>query len=349
MIIVFFVIGALALLVTVLLFGFVGCGAIAGLDNYELDVTDDYPSAIFATASTTGNLVAYWRLGEPTSLTVPSAGGAAKSQVGGYDGDYGVLAPVMTPDNQRFSDKTPGKIILGSPGLLKNQNSTVTNTCVNFDGGFVQVPFDDHLNPGQFTLEAWVFVPMVTGEYYRCLVESTGSQGLGPKLTGWGLYLGPKDNPPDPNNLVDAYWQVWMGDGTNFNRVAVANNPVKAPNLAYLVLTFDGKRLLLFLYYPDTGQGVAQSDTLALRANVAKFQRNDTSKAGQGDFFIGAGNNLFPSAGLPSQRLYPFKGQIQEVTLYNVSLVQGPCQNQQTFDCQGYKTLVTHELSGGNV
>jgi hypothetical protein len=335
----YFVIGALALLAAVLLFGCVGCG----LSDVGTGPSDNYPELI----TQTSGLIAYWRLGEPHSTPVPSSGGAAKSQIGGYDGDYRILAPVMTPDNQRFSDQTPGKIILGSAGLLKNQNSTVTNTCVNFDGGFVQVPFDDHLNPGQFTLETLVFVPIVTGEDYRCLVESTGPQGLGPKSTGWGLYLGPKDNPPDPNNLMDAYWQVWMGDGTTFNRVAVSSNPAKVLNLAYLVLTFDGKRLLLFVYN-GSGQGVDSADTLAARFNVAKFQRNDTSKAGQGDFFIGAGSNLFPSAGPPSQRLYPFRGQIQEVALYNVSVVKGACQNQQALDCQGYMTLVNHVLSSGN-
>ena len=75
---------------------------------------------------------------------------------------------------------------------------------------------------------------------------------------------------------------------------------------------------------------------------MTTFKRNDTSMAGGGDFFIGTGSNLFPSVGSPHQRLYPFKGKIQEVALYNKDLSGGPP------DYPGVTTtLGPHEVAGG--
>ena len=83
------------------------------------------------------------------------------------------------------------------------------------DGGYVQIPANDALNPSAFTFECWIdltgFDQEPEGNYY-CLVESTGpANGVDPRSTGFGLYLGPKD----PNAPAGPYfWQVWMGDGT---------------------------------------------------------------------------------------------------------------------------------------
>ena len=51
----YFLIGALALLVTELLFGFVGCGFSASVGS----PSQDYPTSVKSTA----DLVAYWRPG----------------------------------------------------------------------------------------------------------------------------------------------------------------------------------------------------------------------------------------------------------------------------------------------
>ena len=44
------------------------------------------------------------------------------------------------------------------------------------------------------------------------------------------------------------------------------------------------------------------------------FQSQRRLTDGKGDFFIGAGSNL--TSNPSTQRLYPFKGKIQEVALY---------------------------------
>src|SRR5215471_4548264 len=128
-------------------FGAIGCAAILDLDDVS------YAATYHKTITDETTLVAYWRLGEPNSTPVPSTG-TAKSETGSHSGDYQKLTAVATVDKTRHSPPTAGIITLGQrPGLLsKFSNDTGMQT----DGGFVRVPFDDQLNPGTFTFEAWV-------------------------------------------------------------------------------------------------------------------------------------------------------------------------------------------------
>jgi hypothetical protein len=336
----YFVMGALALLVTLLLFGFVGCGA-------HLSAPD--PGEYATKVESTQGLVAYWRLGESSATAVPSSGGAAKDGAkdpypGDFPGDYSKLVPVSTANDQLHSPATLGEIILGkSPGLLEVPSQAYF-PCIDTDGGYVQVPWHDELNPPQFTLEAWVSpIAGVDSKYFYCLAESTGPQGLGPKKTGWGLYLGPSDlTNPDPAGPL--FWQVWMGDGTKLNRVAIAKPGFSQLRLTYLALTFDGSQnLQLWVYFPDTNMDINLLETSALDIPNPPiiFHRNDASPDGQGDFFIGTGSNL-TSIPFSFDRLYPFKGKIQEVALYKTDLSAPNNTGVQTI-------LATHELSGGNL
>ena len=95
----YFLLGALAVLAALLLFGFVGCG----LDVIGTGAAAaDYPTTI----SQTPGLVAYWRLQEPSSTPVPSSGGAAKCQnTPAFNGDYFKLNPTARPDEQHQSDQ----------------------------------------------------------------------------------------------------------------------------------------------------------------------------------------------------------------------------------------------------
>jgi Concanavalin A-like lectin/glucanases superfamily len=258
--------------------------------------------------------------------------------------------PPAPADTQRLSNQTPGTLALGvTPGLLE---LLPTSTCMRVNGGFVQIPFSPALNPPQaFSLEAWV-VPFDGGGsagpvYYQCLVENTGPTGLGPRTGGWGLYIGPylpADPPVDPPGSP-YYWQVWMYDNTNvYHQIALSNTPVVANKLSYVVLTFNQGQnsgplnVQLFVYIPDTNQDLTLNAVRALGGTVNGFQANTS-----GDFFIGAGSNLFPNAGPPAQPLYPFNGEIQEVALYNVDLSGGPP------NYEGVSTILgVHEAAGGN-
>ena len=86
---------ALAVLVILPLFGFIGCsfhGTAITTGHYDQIVKH------------TPGLVAYWQLGESSPVPVPSSGGAAVDQKGGFDGDYRVLAPAAA-DAQRHSPR----------------------------------------------------------------------------------------------------------------------------------------------------------------------------------------------------------------------------------------------------
>jgi hypothetical protein len=357
----YFLMGALAVVITVLLFGFVGCDVVFGLDpvpppNTTPPPPDDYPAVVQATP----DLVAYWRLGEPpppattilpASMPIPpGAEKSAKDAFGGFDGYYFKLNPVTTPDYARKSPPTTGTVTLGvTPGLLEANNQE-NDPCPYLDGGFVQVPWDAHLNPQAFSLEAWVSPdPALDPQFYYCLAESTGPAGLSPRKTGWGLYLGP--DPGNPGHLV---WQVWMVFNNTFNQVAVGkydflkdagNQVISQLRLTYLVLTFDGvHNVQLWLYFPDIDMDLDALETPYLNITMPNFTflPNDVSPNGQGDFVIGAGSNLFPVLGVPPQRLYPFKGRIQEVALYKSDLSAPNNAGVQT-------TLRQHEMAGGNL
>lgn len=371
MVVLYFLMGALALLVTVALFGFAGCTPFGSNDppNPEPPPPPATPppgsgnppgsgtplpdlGAYGNWVVRTNDLVAYWRLGDPAAVTVlkasasdPIPAGAAKTakdSFNGYDGYHFKLNPVTTPDYVHHSPQTTGEVIPGvTPGLL--QIAPQDNLpCLQLTGGFVQVPWDNHLNPPAFTLEAWVSpdpamfdtTPGVQ-QFYFCLAESTGPSGLGQRKTGWGLYLGP-ENPVVP--LGQLFWQVWMGDGSKFNQVAVANAGRTQLTLTYLVLTFDGaQNLQLWVYYPEINQDITDLDKPVLKKliNPFTFHVNDSTADGNGKFIIGAGSNLFPTVGTPTQRLYPFRGKIQEVALYK-SVVPG-------------NILESHFLAGGNL
>ncbi len=344
MIVVLLFLGALALLVTLLLFGFVGCS----LDTMGECTSCDY-SATIETVPGPPALVSYWRLGDSTPL--PSATGAAHDEVGGNNGTYETLSAPANPTH--YSPPAAGVATAGeTPGILELYPS---DPCFDTKGGagFVQVPFKPELNPAQFTFEAWVSPDPTLpadGNFY-CLAESTGPPGFSGPQTGWGLYLGPSaagasDGP---------YWQVWMGSGPqligpSFNRVAIANgsdNPTQL-KLTYLALTFDASNnLQLWLYYPDTNQNLDCNGVRGAQASVGTsfVPNNDPSQGGGGDFFIGTGSNLVPTAPPPTTRLYPFKGKIQEVALYNVTLVPPPAPG---VPC-ALETLGIHESAGGNL
>lgn len=328
----YFCIGALALLAAILLFGFVGCESFGTAAS---GMEADYPTTI----QKTPDLVAYWRLGD-----LPSGSpGDMKDALGKFNGDHHQYpAPITTPDNIQHSPVTTSHVNYGeTPGLLELSPSS---PCLDVDGGWVLVSFDDLLNPPQFTLEAWVAPdPLMAKGFFHCFAQSAGPGfSASQQKTGWGLFLGPDDpnkTPPD-----DFFWQVWMGDGAQFKRVAIANGtdcPTRL-RLTYLALTFDGTNLQLWLYYPDNKQQLDIQHLRGAQAKVTTFKRNDTSPIGQGPFMIGVGFPLFTGGGPYSLPIYPFKGKIQEVALYKRDLSAPNNAGVQA-------TLAAHEMAGGNL
>jgi hypothetical protein len=322
-------IAPLAVLVVVLLFAFVGCSSFGSADLPAAS-GDKYPPAVQAEPS----LVAYWRLQEPAGTIVApippgtTVPGIAKDEQGAHPGKYFHFKQPTNQDTKRLSAANPGVLNLAeTPGLLGNHPDF---TCVEFNGGFVSVDFDPALNPAKFTVEAWItaeFEGFANGTYY-CLFEdgapATGKQ----KTEGFGLYAG----PASPTDLTSPFeWQVWMGDGTTFTKLTNTQPTpalVKFNQITYLALTFDGANLMLFLYYPETGQDLTMESVAPLVANFPTYK-----PAISGSFLIGAGRNLIP-ASPTNNSLYAFFGKVEEVALYNTAL-------------DPHTSLFAHQQSGG--
>jgi hypothetical protein len=315
----------LAVLMIVLLLGYVGCSSFGTAQTDTGPPPAPPPPAPQPPAYTPAimreaSLVAYWRLGEPASIAVPSVG-TAIDQKGAHNGNYNKV--IINADDKRHSPGAPGNIGVGvTPGILE---TSPPDKCIEVNGGYVEIPFDSNLNASPFTFEAWVvpeFGSDKQGNYY-CLVESSAPIGGGQKKFGWGLYAG----PGDPSKVNQPYqWQVWMGNGTGFVKAGVAIDNVKFNQLTYLALTFDpgaaSNNLILYLYYPGTGQDLSANSIAPLQATVTGFRPNNNP--GGGNFLIGIGRNLFPGVAVdpvPLQPLlYPFHGKIQEVAFYNTAL-----------------------------
>jgi len=325
----------IAVMLIVLLFGFTGCDLVFQVN--------ELPQATYEkTITTESGLIAYWRLGEADTTTVP--GGTAIELKGGRNGTYNTA--IITADPKRHSPGAPGAITLGiKPGLLDLTNPVdeTVNPCIEVDGGFVEVPFDAALNPNLFTFEAWIIPEFATDALnnFYCLMETSSPPGGIQKKLGIGLYAGPAN--PSSVQLQPYQWQVWMGNGQNFQQVAVAatGKNVNFNQLTYIALTYDpgvaNNNLILYLYYPGTSQNLDMATVAPLQATVTNFKPND--QPGGGSFLIGMGRNLFPGVAVdpvPLQPfLYAFKGKIQEVALYSAAL--------------GITTLANHEMAGASI
>ena len=325
-----------AVLLILLLFGFAGCDRVLGLDAI-IPIPATYETNIKGETS----LVAYWRLGDPAGTAVPSTGTAA-DDTGGHPGNYN--SAVITADTKRHSFSAPGTITLGiTPGLLEvtKPNDETADPCIEVNGAFVEVPFDAVLNPVPFTFEAWVnpeFASDPNNNFYS-LVETSAPAGGGLKKLGFGLYAGPAN--PASATPQPYQWQVWMGNGANFQQVAVASDNLMFNQITYLALTYDpgipAPNLILYVYYPGTNQDLSFNSVAKIQGNVTNFRPNN--QLGGGSFLIGMGRNLFPGVTVdpvPLQPfLYAFNGKIQEVALYNKALP--------------LETLARHYMAGGMI
>jgi hypothetical protein len=314
----YFLLIPLAVFVILLLFGFVGCQNILGLNDIVYGA--DYPTTVESIPSGAPAIVAYWRLGDPGPTTF-------KEEIGTIPGIPGTFTTApFAADGGRHSPQGADTYTFQQAGLLSADS---TAKCLETNGGFVTVPFNAGFgNLATFTYMLWVSpewdTTVATGNYY-CLLEmgappvNSTTNKTGKKSLGFGLYAGPGTGTP-PNNFE---FQVWVGDGSNF---AVVPNlhPELAnvetldqdgnPNVYFVAVTFDGARVQLIVYRRG-------GDVNAVTATdqAVTYVAND----GSADFLIGAGRNLFPISGSPAPALYPFDGKIEEVSIFNTNLSTG--------------------------
>jgi hypothetical protein len=257
----------LAALVVVLLLGFVGCTG----DEFTTSAPAPFDDVVNAVPS----LVSFWHLGEPSGPT-------AVDSKSGHNGTY-QSAPVAA-DLAHQSAGAPGTIAFDQPTLISNEPA---KRSIRVNGGYAEVPFSADLNTPHFTIQAFVLSEWTTADppAYRCAIFS--EESAAGVRRGYSLYANP-----------DNKWEVFVGDGTNFNSVA-ADGPISLGATDYVVATYDGTTLTLYVNNETRG-----SAALA-------FQPNTGNPLAIGQALPGAFNPA-----------YPFVGRLEEVAYYNEALDQ---------------------------
>ena len=265
------------------------------------------------TVTNTAGLVAFWPL-DDTSGTV-----AVDLGPNDFNGTY-LMGPVVPAYNAaQQSDASPGTFTLNQSNIVAgdavNGDPNKLSPCVLFNGGYVVVPWQAALGPPmptQFTLEAWVvpnwtLADAQTNPSFRAVVGSAAlTSGT---YSGFGLLA-------TPDNL----WAAAIGNGSqDVFATAGSNQTIVQGSLYFLVVTYDGTTLALWVNPADTTQppdaSVAASGYVPVPSPVP--------------LYIGAGR---PDLPMP---LFPFNGYIQDVAFYNVVL--------------DGKTIETHYLNGSGM
>ena len=280
---------------------FVGC-----LSEPPRPVSDYY--LYQKTVVDTPGLVAFWPLND-TSGTV-----AVELAPNHFNGTYTMGPDVTTYNAAQQSDASPGTFSLNQTNIVAgdtaNGNPAAPNPCVYFNGGYVNVPWQPSLGPSQFTLEAWVvpnwtLADAQTNPSYRVVVES----GVAAGFAGFALLA-------TPDNL----WSAQIGIGSQFaTATAGSNQTIVQGSLYFLVVTYDGSTLTLWVNPADTTQppdaSVAASGYASVPSPVPVY--------------IGTGRPDLPTP------LFPFNGSIQDVALYR-AVLDG-------------KTIENHYLNGSGM
>jgi hypothetical protein len=309
----------LALLGVVALLAFAGCV----LPAYEY--VEDFKKYSDETVLANAHCVAYWPLRE-TKDTDPAADlkgtnpGAyvdptTASTVFPPPADIYPWPAVSVPDMPQPDESAAadGTLNMGQPGLLNGDLVPDTDnrtTCIQVDGAFVSVPFNAVINPASFTIEVWVRVdwhPNTDPAAFRAVLDCRETANGG---KGFSLFANEEN-----------VWEVRVGNGsTGASEFTIlqADKPIVfgTPDdhlTFYLAVTYDAATQALVLFV-DGG----------LSAAVSTAYVPNTSSA----LFIGAGMPFLPlrppQPPLPPDTLagplFPFKGEIQCVALYDAAL-----------------------------
>jgi hypothetical protein len=272
------------------------------------------------------SLVAYWPLSDlpgpspaPPFPPVPAGStgvGIANDLSGnGHTGSY--LVPPAYPSATTF----PLSMSFASPALTLHQASIVPGdalaqgsknlpACVNFEGGYVSIPWSS--NSPQldvFTVEAWVQLNW-TQAGNRWVVF-----GAVTATAGFVLFVNENNN-----------WAIAIGDGSTTN---LLDTGIQAPIMispkptggTYVAVTLAADGLLRLWINPSSDTSAPPTATWTSPTTVNYAPVDPTQQPLT--FFIGAGYNEEPvrtQGGVIGAPMYPFQGFIQSVALYSSAL-----------------------------
>lgn len=269
-------------LLLLLLIGFVGNGCGQAFTAGPSKTYDD-------TVKGMSGLVSYWRLAEAVGAPM-----AADGQ-GGNPGNY---ATIPGPANYNAADKSAAvpapnlQLTLGAARLTSNGGGT----SVDFEGGYVEVPFHAALNPPAFSIAVGVspnWAPDPQHPAFRAVIESGEAEGF---TDGFVLR----------SNTLDA-WEAGVGNGAPGGVFVTGPHVTARGATNFLVVTYDGGTNTLTLYVDSSEQ---PNSTVVL----PPYKPATTS-----DLRIGSGSAKRTGAP-PPKTLFPFQGRIASVAVFNRAL-----------------------------
>lgn len=264
---------------------FVGCALQTGgiqvppgpLGRYEGDT-------VLAEAS----VVALWPLNDPTGSTTAADIGPNKFN-GTYVGSEG------------------NNYVLQQPGLVPQDIiNGAQQKCAFFEGGSVQVDFQQALNSPSFTVEAWVKPNWSAADpqvQRAVVVSANGAAGA-----GYALIATP-----------DNFWEVNLGIGSGNFVTVKFDEKIVLPDVNpfityYLAMTFDNISGVLALAVGPFDRPLIQKAAPALTPPATFLPEQSKPPSTATPLFIGLGHPDLPPGS------FPFDGNIQDVAFYSTAL-----------------------------
>jgi hypothetical protein len=285
------------------------------------------------------SLVAYWPLSDFPNSQLPAGAPAlppppqGSTSVGialdisgkNHNGSY--IIPPIYPSGTTFLTTTGNPPVDLKPALNLHQASIVPGdafasgsknlpACVDFEGGYVSIPWAANSQPlTDFTLEAWV-QPKWTGTGFN-----------------WGVFAARTNNGTGFVIGINAQnqWELAVGNGTAVTPVNTMVPAAVNGALTYVAVTFKSATQVLSLWINPQSESDSNNPPPPTAAwppppppvTTTPYVAIDSTQPVT--FFIGAGDNQDAQtprtqdggAGAP---LVPFQGLIQSVALYNTAL-----------------------------
>jgi hypothetical protein len=270
------------------------------------------------------SLVAYWPLSDfPNSL--PPAGAPALPPPPQSSTGLGTALDLKNNHNGTYI-KPPAYVsgttipqIGTNPTLNQRQTSIVPGdafksgsknlpACVDFEGGYVSIPWAAN-SPAltDFTLEAWVMPKWTVMGFTWTVFSARTNNG-----TGFVIHINQQNQ-----------WEFSIGNGAALTSVNTMVPAAVNGALSYVAVTFDSATQVLSLWInPDSD--TSASPTAAWPPSPATTTTYVAADPTQPmTFFIGAGDNQNAPRtqdGGPGAPTVPFQGLIQSVALYDSAL-----------------------------
>ncbi len=332
-----FIIVPIALLALVSGFCFVGC-VLHTHGTGEDKPPEDKTFTKYSDTDVLPTCVAYWPLSEPSATAGnPIASAIAKDAKGNNNGNYthkGNAPAGMFPcpgfQIAAGVDSAPaiGSLALGMVSLLPGDAVQPANdpdilmTGMQVDGGFVTVPVNGTINPSPtFSIECWAQPEWSEDDLpaYHAVVDSRTVDNTSTVFSGYAIVVN-----------EDGQWEAQLGAVGIPAFVIVTGEKAKLGEPNHVVLTFDGTNAALFV---DGGPPVTKPLGGTFAPNTLSPLVIGVGAPWAPTRMPGSPNSTFP--------LFPFKGSIQDVAVYDSVLA--PSDISTHFNDGSGKTKVAED------